>query len=352
MLKSALISIIVPVYNTEKYLFQCLDSLICQTYTNIEIIVVNDGSTDCSTKVINEFKNKDARIILSEQPNKGVSEARNHGLNVANGDLIMFVDSDDWIDLNTCEQTFEAFQKFNTDIVLFSYFREFRKGVKKSRYILPKKKIFNEEESVDLRRRLFGLIDKELSDPSQADILGTVFSKLYRANIIKENKLEFIDLKIIGSAEDILFNINYFKYVTSAFYIHNCFYHLRKYNETSITTNYRNQLECKWRTLFERMNKVIEIENLSSNYKIALNNRIALSIFGLGLNILSSDFSTNRKIYEIKKIISSSQYIQAYSKLSFRYFPLHWRVFFSFAKNQNGTGVYFLLKIIQKIIKR
>lgn len=352
MSKSALISIIVPVYNTEKYLVQCLESLVNQTYKNIEIIIINDGSTDNSIKIINKFKEKDARIVVLEQSNKGVSEARNYGLKAANGEFIMFVDSDDWIDSNTCEQTLDAIVKYKSDIVLFSYLREFGNEIKKSRFILPKEKLYSKQESTDLRLRLFGLFDKDLKDPSQADTLGTVYSKLFRTDIIKDNNLKFVDLKLIGSAEDVLFNICYFKYITSAYYLHHCFYHYRKINVSSETTIYRPQLFEQWQNLFRILNSKIESEHLNNNFKIALNNRIALSIFGLGLNILSAEYSINKKIAEIKKIISTPEYKKAYKQLSFNYFPLHWKVFFSFAKFKNATGVYLLLKVIQKIIKR
>jgi glycosyltransferase involved in cell wall biosynthesis len=350
--KSPLISIIIPVYNTEKYLAKCLENVINQTYKNIEIVVVNDGSSDNSIKIINEFREKDTRFILIEQSNHGISNARNSGIKASKGEYIVFIDSDDWVDLEMCEQLVNAINEHEVDIVFCSYLREFRNGFNKPRYILDKERIFDKNESTDLRLRLFGLFEKDLKDPSHADTLGTIYSKLYRTNIIKDNNLEFIDLNLIGSAEDVIFNISYFKYVSSAYYIHQCLYHYRKINETSTTTNYRPQLFEQWQSLFRIINSKIESEQLNDNYKIALNNRIALSIFGLGLNVLSSDFLVKRKIFEIKNILSSPDYVKAYSQLTFKYFPFHWKVFFIFAKHQNAIGVYLLLKVIERIIKR
>ena len=94
------VSIIVPVYNIEKYLAKCLDSLINQTLEDIEIICVNDGSTDNSAEILNEYAQKDCRIKIINQDNAGLSAARNTGINAANGEYIGYVDSDDWIDLN------------------------------------------------------------------------------------------------------------------------------------------------------------------------------------------------------------------------------------------------------------
>ena len=91
------ISVIIPVYNVEKYLRECLDSLLNQTFKDIEIICVNDGSTDGSLNILNEYASKDSRFIIINQNNQGLSAARNNGLNVAKGDYVAFLDSDDYI---------------------------------------------------------------------------------------------------------------------------------------------------------------------------------------------------------------------------------------------------------------
>mgnify|MGYP000710597695 CR=1 FL=1 len=96
----SLISIIVPVYNTEMYLKKCLESIVNQTYSNLEIILINDGSTDNSLDICNEYKNKDGRIIVIDKKNCGVSSARNTGLDTFTGEYVTFIDSDDWVDKN------------------------------------------------------------------------------------------------------------------------------------------------------------------------------------------------------------------------------------------------------------
>ena len=97
------ISVIVPIYNVEKYLEKCLESIINQTFINLEIILINDGSTDFSGSICEKYKNKDNRIILIHKKNEGLSAARNKGLSIATGDYISFVDSDDFLDLNMYE---------------------------------------------------------------------------------------------------------------------------------------------------------------------------------------------------------------------------------------------------------
>ena len=105
--KQPLISIIVCVYNTEKYIAKCLKSICAQTYANIEIIVVNDGSTDKTAMIINEWQEKDERIVLVQQENKGLAVARNVGLDISRGEYIGFVDADDYIE----KDMFQIFYK-------------------------------------------------------------------------------------------------------------------------------------------------------------------------------------------------------------------------------------------------
>lgn len=112
-------SIIVPVYNVEKYLAECLESLIHQTYENIEIVCVNDGSTDNSQKILDEYAAKDKRIIVIKQQNAGLSAARNTGISNATGDYLCYVDSDDTIELNACAILARQIQITHADILVF-----------------------------------------------------------------------------------------------------------------------------------------------------------------------------------------------------------------------------------------
>ena len=113
------ISIIVPVYKVEDYLSRCIDSLINQTYQNLEIILVDDGSPDRCGEICDEYAKFDERIKVIHKPNGGLSDARNKGLDIATGDFIIFVDSDDWIDVKTCEIVLDNAIKNKAEIVVF-----------------------------------------------------------------------------------------------------------------------------------------------------------------------------------------------------------------------------------------
>lgn len=119
--KELLISIIVPIYNVEKYLHKCVDSLIGQTLKDIEIILVDDGSTDKSGEICDEYRLKDNRIKVIHKKNGGLSDARNAGIDIAKGDYITFLDSDDWIELNMYEKLYKYIKQENADIAQCSY---------------------------------------------------------------------------------------------------------------------------------------------------------------------------------------------------------------------------------------
>lgn len=121
MQDNPLISVIVPVYKVEPYLKQCLDSIVNQTYTNLEIILVDDGSPDKSPAICDEYASRDSRIAVIHKENGGLSEARNAGLDICKGEYISFVDSDDWIETNCIEILFDFAQKEHADLVIASH---------------------------------------------------------------------------------------------------------------------------------------------------------------------------------------------------------------------------------------
>lgn len=347
------INIIVPVYNAEKYIERCMESLINQTYRNIEVICVNDGSTDNSLSVLKRYAKKDNRITVIDKENEGVSLARNKGIELACGQYLMFVDADDWIEPTTCEVALAEMLKENADVIMWPYIREFKdKSVPKKIWDSDKLVFKDTDVQTKLHRRFVGLLDKELSMPESADALCTIWGKLYDGSLIKQNKILFKDIRELGTYEDGLFNLDVFGYVKKVVYINQFFYHYRKDNDASITTKYNVKLRKQWNNLFGYMREYINEKQLPVEYYKAYDNRVALSVLGLGLNVLNSQMSVMDKIKELKSIISSKEYRQACKKLQLKYFPIHWKVFYGCAKYNIAFGVYILLVCIKKIIAR
>jgi glycosyltransferase EpsH len=342
-MEKPLVSIIVPVYNVEQYLEQCLTSIVEQTYENIEVIIVNDGSNDSSHLIIDQFAKKDPRVKFLKQKNSGISTARNSGIQASTGELILFVDSDDWVDNTLVEKLFSYIKKF--DLVVCSYNRAY--DYKLNPRILN---IEGKVKSKEFQRRLVGLLNEELKDPSQQDSLVTAWGKLYKSKVIKENKLGFISTQEIGTCEDLIFNFQYLENCNEVFILNESLYFYRKANNLSFTSRYKLNLYSLWNNLFKKIEKL----NIgkSIDFDLALNNRIALSIIGLGLNELQNPKGFMARYHNLKTILKSPLHKKAYHQLELKYFPLHWKIFFFFAKYRLVLGVYFMLIGIRFMVNR
>lgn len=168
-MQNKLISVIVPIYNTEKYLSKCLDSLLSQTFKDIEIICINDGSTDNSEQILKDFAQKDNRIIVLSQENLKQGAARNRGLDIAKGEYITFVDSDDWIEKDYIELLYNAIVENNVNIAAASITRD-KRGKEKCHLKLCNKQTY------------FGASDVVEALDDHFETAG----KLYRFELIKD----------------------------------------------------------------------------------------------------------------------------------------------------------------------
>ncbi len=179
------LSIIIPVYNVESYISQCLESILSQSFKEFEIICVNDGSSDNSIEVLQKFKEKDDRIIIIDKKNEGSGVARNVGLSIAEGKYIYFVDGDDWIEKNALEKMVSKADELKTDILIFgglSYYNNRGKNGGYSTDKFPKKYLDKVFSSKDIKKDIFKF-------PS------TVWTKLYRLDFLIKNNIKFQDIK-------------------------------------------------------------------------------------------------------------------------------------------------------------
>ena len=343
------ISIIVPIYNSEKFLKKCLNSLVNQTMQEIEIICVNDGSTDDSSRILKEYSDIDKRVIIINQENSGVSQARNNAIKIAKGKFLLFIDSDDWLDVDACQIVYNIAKQYEVDVVMFACVLEYANKTLYKYAFDEELIIYNNEECEILHRRHSGMINEELLYPEKQDYLCSSCTKLYKRDIIVDNNILFKDLSEIGSYEDGLFNLYYFNYVRHAVYINNSLYHYRKDNESSNTSSYKPNLTDCWNNLFNIMESYIHDNKLNYKFKLGLQNRIALSAIGLGLNVIISDKDVINKIKEIKHIISTERYKKAVRQLEIKHMPIHWKVFFLYAKMNFSFGLYILLMIMNKL---
>lgn len=335
------ISVVIACYNGKDYINQCIDSIINQTYRNLEIVCVNDGSTDNTLEILENYKTQDERIVVIDQKNKGLSETRNVGVQNSSSDWIMFVDNDDWIAENLIEETFQQNQK--VDLYCCSYNRIFKN--KELPRVLNLSGLYSAEI---IQKRLVGLTDKELADPTQADSLVTAWGKIYKAKLIKDFNVKFLDSKLIGT-EDAFFNIQYLGHCNNVFVTDKPLYYYRKYNETSLTSNYNADLLKKWKNLYSLIEK--EVSNRDESFQVALNNRISLGLLGVSLNEVLSKKSEFEKYQKIKSLLEDPIYLQSFRNFDAGVMPLQWKLFYGFAKRKSALGVYLLASVIQQIQK-
>lgn len=173
-----LISVIVPIYNVEKQLNKCVDSIINQTYKTLEIILVDDGSLDKCPQICDEYAKKDSRIKTIHKKNGGLSDARNAGFNIATGDYVVFIDSDDWIELQALESMLETAQKYDADIVECNVMYK---------YDNKKDESYNDDEFAVYSDN-YSIMSAYIKDYR---IKTVVWNKLYKKTLLNKNPFEF-----------------------------------------------------------------------------------------------------------------------------------------------------------------
>lgn len=345
------VSIIVPAYNVEKYLREALQSIIDQTYHDLQIICIDDGSTDESAAILHEIAVTDPRVEVYTQANQGCSAARNLALQKVRGEYLMFVDADDWLDADACERAVSLMEEEAADLVLWAYRKEYETHSEEVK-VLQQKKVFAPSNMPKLRRRILGLTAEEMSHPELMDSIGTLWGKLYRSKIFIENHIQFVDLDEIGSAEDVLANLYYTAYASKAVYIPDCLYHYRKTNVGSQTRHYRPRLQNQWQHLFKRMEEWRGQFDDSEASRAVLDNRIAYALVGLGLNELNSDKTYWKNFTYIKQLLHADWYRRAVSRLDLSHMPPHWKVFFYFAKHRLTLFTYLVLLVIKTVLRK
>lgn len=185
MKNSIAVSVIVPVYNSKEYLVKCLDSVVNQTLKNIEIIIIDDGSTDGSSEICMEYVAQDSRIIYYKKENEGLAAARQDGIERANGEYIGFVDSDDWLELNMYEEMYNSAISENADVVFCNCFAD--ESEKERIHIVPG--VYDREgiEKHILTRSLAGISGKG----TNSVIRWCNWLRIYRKELIDKNHLSF-----------------------------------------------------------------------------------------------------------------------------------------------------------------
>lgn len=293
-----LISVIIPIYNSEKYFDRCLESILNQTYQNMQILLINDGSSDNSAILCDTVAMKDKRIKVIHQINKGVSSARNRGLDVAEGEYITFIDSDDWIDRDAIECLYKNLIKNDSDLSIYSFTKDYDNGKRYSNDFTGN--IIN-------MNKIQGIKFVFNDDRCQ----GFVCNKLYKSKIIncKENKIRFNEE--ITVLEDLYFNIQYINNCNNLTYLDSAKYH---YYISGDSTMFSPFNEKKMTSLLALKNIFKILSKLDSDLLNISKGHYIITNLLLLTNIYDSDYSDKKLEYEIyRNIIVNKKYFKSYS---------------------------------------
>lgn len=285
------VSIIIPAYNIGKYLDKCLYSVINQTLREIEIIIINDGSTDNTQEIIDYYKSKDKRIISISQENSGPGEARNTGMKIAKGKYIGFIDSDDKVDKEMYKKMYEKAEKYKSDIVSCNHIREYDNNKFCN-------KIYN------INKEFVDLSNYELDNFIKDDILtyafgSEVWSKLIKKEIIFNNNITFKSHKeILG--EDMLFLLECLLYVNKIVYINESLY-IHRIRHNSLTNSTISNMSTRLLKLIETYKSLA----LSKNKFDSVESALPLLCYSYITDSLSYEKKFSKK-YNVLKSISKS----------------------------------------------
>lgn len=320
-------SIIIPFYNAQNYAAQCLDSIKAQNFSNWEVIVVNDGSTDGTVEILKEYINNDKRIILIDKSNEGVSVARNTGLKIATGEWVGFLDADDWFAEEALNNLYDISVSNKADIIGFNHFYNLRDKE------WPHANLYPTYIERDKEKKMYFVLDSLFPhyDRYKNDVIvgsiRTVWDKIFKRSFLLHNDITFNESLKIG--EDSIFCFDAFSKANSIQYYNKFFVHYRLLN-SSVTRKFssgidsiNNQILDLWKEKITSLNFWNEdFENCYTG--------VACECFyrSIRLNILHTDNKLLgiSKLLSIKELVLNHRYRSAFSKNKYSFLPISKRI--------------------------
>ncbi|WP_159473019.1 glycosyltransferase family 2 protein [Chryseobacterium sp. 18068] len=311
-----LISIIVPIYNSSAYLEECIDSILSQTYTNFELYLINDGSTDNSSEIIETYSRKDSRVNVIHKYNSGVSDSRNMGIKAARGEAICFIDSDDFIDNDYLEIFINNFQNHSTLLI---------QSIKRNNQAISNYKIKTYN------------IDNEIIDLFVENNLlysGAPFAKFYSRSIISDNHIFFN--KDISYGEDLIFFLDYVTHIKNITFLNSTKYNYR-YISGSLSTSKNHSLKNYFR-LHSKISEFIAWIKSRTNGNLKY-------FYTIDWDMIESGIDQNTHILSDEMKTEFSEFKNTIHYQHFKFASFNRKILFLLIKINN----YSLLKIYKNI---
>lgn len=275
------ISIIVPVYNAENYLHRCIDSILAQTYTDFELLLINDGSKDNSGAICDEYVAKDSRVRVFHKENSGVSATRNLGLKEAQGEYIIFLDSDDWLAQNTIEVLLNTQKKYNANCVVYGF-----NQTSGNIWAPQSDKIY--EKIVELKKDFVYQLNTEL--------LSSSVNKLYKKGLIVK-----LFPENMAFGEDLLFSLDYLEQCNCIVFIKDALYQHEVYNKSSLTHTFNTK---RFEDIERIQKRILEFANDKQEH--GLFNKYISDCIRIIRSFIATDKSHQEKKSTLNKWLSNS----------------------------------------------
>ena len=332
------ISVIVPMYKTELFLEKCIESLRSQTFRDVEILLINDGSPDHCRDIGERYCRTDPRIRIVDRENGGLGPARNTGLDRAQGRYVGFVDSDDWVDEDMLERMFQAVVKYEADIC-FSGLRLVSNGntLLEKRHSEEEKVLETKEDIFNFRKSFYG------ASPSRAKEEAAPMSvccAIYKRSLIDDEGIRFPNIQ----SEDMLFNTDVCCAAKKIVVLPDIFYNYRKDGQASLTNGFTKETIAAFLNLFDALS--IRVKKEEAERRGECQTRVSRQILdgtrGLVKLIASSSEPKDRKLAIVKELSSNSRVAGALRRYPWWKLPLAQQAFFWSLKTQSPRTMLFL----------
>lgn len=338
---NGLVSVVLPIYNVEKYLERCMNSVINQTYKNIEIIMVDDGSTDSSGKLCDEWKEKDDRIRVIHKSNEGLGLARNTGIENANGEFICFFDSDDYIDTDTIEILYETAKKYDSQIVTFGFRTVNSEGQVVSENIPNiEKTLFQGNEIIE--NFLPELISFDPNTGISSGLWMSAWASMYSMKLIADNDWKFVSERIMIS-EDVYSLLILYKNVSKVSVVKRSFYYYCENDTSSLTRVFRPDRYEKQKIFLKGCLDICDKMGYSNEIRSRLYYQFIGNSLGAMKRIAISDAPTNKRYKQISKIVKDDVMQDVVSNLNLKNESFGRKLLFESIKRKLSVCTYLLV---------
>ncbi|MFI3227138.1 MAG: glycosyltransferase [Clostridia bacterium] len=339
-----LISVIIPVYGVEKYLDRCINTIVNQTYKNLEIILVDDGSKDNCPAMCDEWAKKDGRIIVIHKENQGLGLARNSGLSIATGRYVAFIDSDDFVDVEMIEKLYTNLVDKSCDTVYCGFYKYYNEKV-----VVPVESMYNEvciENEKIISDVLLNMIATLPDEKKECLLSMSVWHALYSKEIIDEYNISFPSEREFMS-EDMIFDIDYLQRAKKIYFFDTPLYYYSCENQNSLTQNYKLEEFSRQikqvRKMETELNKILPSDDYKLRLQRYLLGRLRTCIMKASR---MREKDKNFNFYQhIKELISSDDVVEIMKTYPYKQNPMQLRIYNFCIKYKLILGIGILTRI-------